>query len=539
MSNVKKYFIWIAILLLAGLLRFYKLGELPSGLTWDEAAIAYNGYSIVKVHRDEWLQLMPISFKSFGDFKAPLAIYINGAVTYLLGITTWSIRLPFALLGVMAVLGMMLMVEQIYLLDKKRQKTRLNFKTAGIISGVLLALSPWHILFSRVGFESGLALALLIWGVFFLLKWQQSSKYKILWLLLSASLLTSTLYAYHSAKVAMPLLVMSVMWWFYKKQILKNRYTLVFFLSMLILSYPVLYDSFAGEGLTRAGVTIFAQTGYTLQTFKTFISNTSSHLSPGFLIKGVADSLRHSTGRWGVLLPTSFILWVLGVWQVIQSYIFETKENKDKTKLSVYLALSFTIFGLLPAIIGQEVPHPNRALLALPGFILFILLGIEHVEVILGNYQKKIKLLIYSLLILLYGTSFVAFAGYYLNSYGQKTSQEFIAGYLETAELAWQYLEGKDDYPPVDQVVMTSQYGQPYIYVLLAGEINPISYHAGALVQFLFLDEVTTGDLSRDNALIIAKPGTFGLQAARATQVIYDDYGREQFWLFVTEDKSI
>ncbi|MBU0974247.1 hypothetical protein KKD03_00915, partial [Patescibacteria group bacterium] len=62
----------IIILLFATFLRFYKLGVVPHGMFWDEAAVGYNGYSIVTTRRDEWLQKFPVTFQSFGDYKAPL-----------------------------------------------------------------------------------------------------------------------------------------------------------------------------------------------------------------------------------------------------------------------------------------------------------------------------------------------------------------------------------------------------------------------------------------------------------------------------------
>ena len=61
------------------------------GLGWDEAATAYNGYGIVIVHRDEWLARMPITFKSFGDYKAAVAIYLDAISTESSCINTFAL----------------------------------------------------------------------------------------------------------------------------------------------------------------------------------------------------------------------------------------------------------------------------------------------------------------------------------------------------------------------------------------------------------------------------------------------------------------
>ena len=44
----------LAIIILAFILRFYKLGQIPPSLDWDETAHGYNAYSILKTARDEY-----------------------------------------------------------------------------------------------------------------------------------------------------------------------------------------------------------------------------------------------------------------------------------------------------------------------------------------------------------------------------------------------------------------------------------------------------------------------------------------------------
>ena len=100
MRNKWLLVIAVLILALAAAGRFYQRGVIPHGMTWDEAAIGYNGHAIVVARRDEWLVKLPISFRSFGDYKAPLAIYINGIFTTLWGMNLWAVRLPFALANV-------------------------------------------------------------------------------------------------------------------------------------------------------------------------------------------------------------------------------------------------------------------------------------------------------------------------------------------------------------------------------------------------------------------------------------------------------
>ncbi|MCL2110337.1 glycosyltransferase, partial [Microgenomates group bacterium] len=216
------YWIWkrhqfgcvLALLILLTIItRFYKLGSLPSGMTWDEAAIGYNGWSIWQTRRDEWLEKLPLAFKSFGDYKAPLAIYISGLFTSLIGLTPLAVRLPFAMAGVMAVWGMVLLLKELLIATKSKYPHKLS-----LLGGFIFAFTPWSFMFSRTGFESGMALCFIIWAGYLILNCQRTSrKYTQKWWQfgLATTLIAAAMYVYHSSKITAPLilLLMMVLWW--------------------------------------------------------------------------------------------------------------------------------------------------------------------------------------------------------------------------------------------------------------------------------------------------------------------------------------
>src|SRR3989338_8581187 len=82
--------IFWAILFLAFILRFYKLGEIPLSLNWDEVSNAYNGYSILKTGRDEYGSLLPLSNRSFDDYKPPLYMYFNTISVGIFGLNPFA-----------------------------------------------------------------------------------------------------------------------------------------------------------------------------------------------------------------------------------------------------------------------------------------------------------------------------------------------------------------------------------------------------------------------------------------------------------------
>jgi|GEM_PF-2597271 len=52
------------------------LSSIPRGFYCDEFSIGYNAFLIAKTGHDEHGNFFPIFFKSFGEFKNPLFIYL-------------------------------------------------------------------------------------------------------------------------------------------------------------------------------------------------------------------------------------------------------------------------------------------------------------------------------------------------------------------------------------------------------------------------------------------------------------------------------
>ena len=154
---MKKTFVWVLIIFfLAVFLRFYKLGEIPNGLYQDETAIGYNAYSILQTGKDEHGVSWPLYFKSFGDYKLPVYIYLTAISVKLFGLNEWAVRFPSALFGTLTVVVMYFFVNKLF-------KTNI-----AIFSALLLAINPWHLHYSRATFEVTIALFFLMLGAYLL-----------------------------------------------------------------------------------------------------------------------------------------------------------------------------------------------------------------------------------------------------------------------------------------------------------------------------------------------------------------------------------
>jgi 4-amino-4-deoxy-L-arabinose transferase-like glycosyltransferase len=167
----------IAVVILAAVLRFYQLGQNPPSLYWEEAAIGYDAYSLLKTGKDFHGHSWPlVAFESFGDWKPGLYFYATVPSVALFGLTPLAVRLPSALFGTLTIL-------LVYLLCQKIRNWQL-----GIAASFLLAISPWHLQLSRVGFEANLGLFLTVLGWW----WPPA--------------LALSMFAYHANRLLAPLL---------------------------------------------------------------------------------------------------------------------------------------------------------------------------------------------------------------------------------------------------------------------------------------------------------------------------------------------
>ena len=137
----------ILVVLLAFVLRVLFLDSTPPGLYVDEAAIGYNAYTISHTGRDEHGHILPLFLESYGTFT-------SGLVVYFVAVQDWSLRITPVILGTLSVLVMIILASK-YLKSMRD----------GIRAGLILALAPSHVLWSRAFYEPTLGLLLFLIGL--------------------------------------------------------------------------------------------------------------------------------------------------------------------------------------------------------------------------------------------------------------------------------------------------------------------------------------------------------------------------------------
>ena len=193
----RKLLLVVLILILAFALRVIALGDFPAGFTADEAVQGYTAYSILKTGRDEWGEFLPLNPRSFGDFKPPLYTYLTIPSVAIFGLSEFSVRLPSAILGVFAILAAYLLAKELF----KKEKLAL-------LAALFLAISPWHLGFSRSAVEANLTAFFFPLGLYFYLKGLKNSKH----FLFAALFWGLNLYTYHSARFFTLVFAFFIIW---------------------------------------------------------------------------------------------------------------------------------------------------------------------------------------------------------------------------------------------------------------------------------------------------------------------------------------
>lgn len=457
-SKIIKVFL-VAILLLAALLRLWGLADYPAGFNADEAAIGYNANSLLQTGRDEEGHAWPVNFQSFDDWKPGGYFYLVLPFVKLLGLSETAVRLPSALLGILA-------VWLIYLLAFELLKD----KRAGLASALLLAISPWHLQFSRGGWESNAATTFLLLGTYLFLKSFSNPRLYFFSLL---SYLAST-YTYQSTRIIAPLLLLGLLF-YYRKKILDSLKPFIVAASFIfLLSLPLIFSLFSSQATSRfSGVGLFADTGpvwrinelrsehggntplprlvhnkivgYTLK----FSENYLSHFEGNFLFLS-GDVIERSrvpeTGQMN-LIDSIFVL--AGI------YFLVKRKIGDKFVIFYWLAIA-----PLAAALTFQVPHALRSLNMVIPMILIASVGMVNIVKIIWSQRKFVKIPLLAVMPLLILWSFGRYLHEYYTHYPQTYPSSWEYGFRELTDFV------KPRTTQYNKIYITNAYDQPYILFL-------------------------------------------------------------------------
>jgi len=546
---MKKSTLYILIIvLLATAIRVIALDKFPAGLNADEAAIGYNAWSLLETGKDEHSASWPLVFRSFDDYKPPMYFYLVLPFVKLIGLNVWAVRLPSAILGIISVYLLYYLIRE--LLPKE--------KHLPILSALILALSPWHIHFSRGGWEVNAALFFILLSLIFFVKSYKKTGY-LFFFGLSA---VAALYTYHSARIILPLLVFGIFAINLRESLkffqVKNlKVTLAALFISLILIVPLASQLLSKEGQSRfSGVSVFADEGPLWQALELrrshekenilikaihnrylsyglrFTKNYLSHFSPRFLFV-VGDEIARSkvpgVGQSLIILVPFF---ALGLFSLLKL------DSAGKKIILLWL-----LIAPLAAALTFQSPHALRSQNMVIPLSVITALGITSVYSIILRYRKILIYSLVSIFFLLLSYDF----GHYLHAY--------FLHYPKELPYAWQYGFDqiasfvKENYDKYDKIIISDRYDQPYILMAFFLEYPPQTLQKEIVLtprdKFGFSTVRNFGkmefrsinfgeDRKIPSALILEADE--GVDEKQVVHIIYDPNGKQMYRFAVSDE---
>ncbi len=478
--NRKTKLILILILVLSFFLRLDKLKDYPVGFHIDEASLGYNAYSILQTGRDENGVFLPLHIDMFGDFRPAGYQYLTVLPVKIFGLSEFSTRFVSALFGAATPLVVFLLAMTIF-----------DQVGVALLSAGLVAVSPWHLVISRASAETIVALFLIILGINFFVLGLKGQK---TWLK-SGIFLSASLFFYHTPRVFVPLLVLTLLVTLYSSRRYRGQKQFRWPLGILLLvtglslflifgnkggtgrfnqvsifSFPevrlVLEEQIREDGV--AGIPVFLTRffhnkvvnyglGYLREYFRYF--------SPNFLFIDGGLPRWYQVPRMGLLYLTELPFLLIGLFLLLRKGI--------KEKLFLIPVVWLLSSPVVAAVTIDDVPNVQRSLVMLPALILISAYGLWWFwQWFSQRINRQVVNFIVAGLILVFSWNFA----YFLHQY-------FVHARLHQP---WYRFNGFKEMvltvdgiqANYDKVMVTKSQGGIYMHFLFFQQFDPKQYQA-------------------------------------------------------------
>lgn len=452
------------VLIIAAILRFYQLGSLPPAMDWDEVSNAYNGYSILKTGSDEFGQSFPILFRAYDGYVPPVLIWLNSISTGIFGLNELAARIPNAVLGTLTILGIYLLVKQVA--GKEKQ-------SLALFSALFLAITPWHIVYSRVNTFALTPVFFIVWGLYFF--WASLEKGRFL--VVSTIFFMLAIFSYFSAYIFVPMFVLALAVTYRKKFEFKNIILALvpIFLSALLILFvlpggqnrlrgisifndpdtvKIAAEEAQGEGL-EGRILHNRRFVYAQEILKGYFVNFRGDF---LFAKGDAVERMVVTGSgFGLLLVWFLPFLITGVFHLV------SEKPKGWTIWILWLLLA-------PIAAATSLPQPVSTRTTLMSVPLVIITAYGFY-----NFARS-RLILSKILLLLLAFNIYLFAHQYFVHFPVEKSDKWFWGYDELFD----YLNTPENFSKKVHFV----YGQPdpldqiHMFLLFYNKIDPVKWQA-------------------------------------------------------------
>jgi len=453
-SRVPNWVSWILLLGVALGLRVWGLQDDPNGFWTDEAANGYSSYCLLETGRGPSGELLPLFSQSLGDANESLYRFLTVPSLALFGLTAFAVRLPAALAGMLTVWSL------------QRVTSAWFGRVAGWSAAWLLALSPWHLQFSRAAFRTILLPLLVCLG---LQAFQQGIGDRPRRLLLGGFLFGLGLYSYSAGRVFVPLLVGSLCLLFWRELLRRRRDAIGFVLIFVAILLVLLPFWVSSSGLARAE-------SVRVETWGQGVLNYLSYFDPAFLFFEGDDLLRHSLRGFGQLHRMEMLTLLLG---------FTVMASERRRSHGVLLA--WLLAYPLAAAVAVEPHHALRSLIGAPIFAIISGVGLGAL------YQQVGKPRVRQVVIGMFSAALLVSAGLWVMAY--------FGSYRVYGAPAWKYgfeealtVAGESSAPCL---VMSNELMAPHLFYLFYRQVDPEVYRVSpwSAAPDIKIESYTLGNL--------------------------------------------
>lgn len=474
------------ILFIAFFLRFYKLGEVPYGFYQDESAIGYNAFSINQTGKDEYGNSFPLYFKSFGDYKLPVYIYLTAISEKIFGVNEFAVRFPSAFFGLLSVLLMFFFVKELMKNRLTQIEKQINADHLALLSAFLFAINPWALDYNRATFEVSVSLFLFLLGSYLILK--SFEKKAFTFFLFGTLSFVLSLYSYNLTRLLAPVLYFLLLIINKDKlKILGKKEIIATLIILFIALFPFLKSLFQSGGVSSAsGTLIFSSASVQAPllefksyfvnspflsklffnnlelTFFQYLKNIISYLSGAFFFVSGSTHGNHGIGNFG------------------QFYIFELplvaitfiKIIREKLKWTYFL-LFWAVAVILVAGLTRGIPHATRSFFLIIPFEVLSAIG----TLFFLNWLKNIKSFNYKIFILSISFIFVVYnLVYYFSSYYVRFPILYAKSWRSEDKTLSLYI--KENQQKYDKIIFDKQAGFIYTSLLFYLQYPPSEFQS-------------------------------------------------------------
>lgn len=375
----KEYWIVFGIVVLAAFLRFWQINSIPPGLYPDEAMNGINALEALE-NTDFWgIDGPKLGWKVFypeNNGREGLFINLQSVSLAIFGPEPWTLRGVSAFFGSLTILGLYLLARELF------------GKNPAYFSAFFMAVSFWHINFSRIGFRAIMVPFFTVFAFYFLFKALRTQKlycYILAGVSLGLGLHTYIAFRFVPILAILILAVYFLEWWQNHKFPLPSvrrwygfffnqgfrKFNIFLAVSVLcVLPLAVYFFNNPGDFIGRSGqVSVFASDNVIRELI---ISSGKSFLK---LFWHGDYNWRHN------LAGAPQILWPVGILFVI-GFAVSVKEiirQKFRGFGFWFLVFGFFIMSLPEILTTESLPHALRSIGTIPFVFMFAGLGARAV----------------------------------------------------------------------------------------------------------------------------------------------------------------